>query len=120
MVRLLFRHLTGSRESQVDIIVLGSHSELILGRAPSAAIRFDPLEDRRVGRQHARISWTDDDPITFMLTDLGSRNGTFVNGRLLTASIVLHSGDVIQLGALGPEVEVKWEGAGSSKLQLIG
>lgn len=120
MVRLSVRHLTGARATQVDIIVLGSHTELILGRAPSAAIRFDPLEDRRVGRQHARISWTDDDPISFMLADLGSRNGTFVNGRLLTAPITLHPGDVIQLGALGPEVEVKWEGGGSSKLQLIG
>ena len=120
MVRLMFRHLTGARAPQLDIIVLGAHSELILGRAPSAAIRFDPLEDRRVGRQHARIAWTDDTPIAFVLSDLGSRNGTFVNGRLLTAPITLHSGDVIQLGALGPEVEVKWEGAGSSKLQLIG
>lgn len=120
MVRMWFRHLTGARASQVDSIVLGSQSEIVLGRAPSAAIRFDPLEDRRVGRLHARITWTDDDPISFMLADLGSRNGTFVNGRLLTAPIVLHSGDIIQLGALGPEVEVKWEGAGSSKLQLIG
>jgi serine protease Do len=120
MVRLSVRHVAGARAPQVDIIVLGSHTELILGRAPSAAIRFDPLEDRRVGRQHARISWTDDDPISFMLTDLGSRNGTFVNGRLLTAPITLHSGDIIQLGALGPEVEVKWDGGGSSKLQLIG
>lgn len=120
MVRLSIRHLTGSRANQVDNIVLGAHSELILGRAPSAAIRFDPLEDRRVGRQHARISWTDDEPIVFVLSDLGSRNGTFVNGRLLTAPIVLHSGDVVQLGALGPEVEVRWEGGGSSKLQLIG
>jgi pSer/pThr/pTyr-binding forkhead associated (FHA) protein len=120
MVRIIFRHITGARATQVDHIVLGSHSELILGRAPSAAIRFDPLEDRRVGRQHARISWTEDEPIVFMLSDLGSRNGTFVNGRLLTAPITLHSGDLIQLGAMGPEVEIKWEGAGSSKLQLIG
>jgi pSer/pThr/pTyr-binding forkhead associated (FHA) protein len=120
MVRLMFRHLTGARAPHVDNIVLESQTEILLGRAPSADIRFDPLEDRRVGRLHARISWTDDDPISFMLTDLGSRNGTFVNGRLLTATIDLHSGDVIQLGALGPEVEVKWEGAGSSKLLLIG
>lgn len=120
MVRLMFRHLTGSRAPEVDIIVLGAHQELILGRAPSAAVRFDPHEDRRVGRQHARISWTDEEPITFTLTDLGSRNGTFVNGRLLTAPITLHSGDVVQLGALGPEIEVRWEGAASSKLQLIG
>jgi serine protease Do len=120
LVRIIFRHLSGSRATQVDIIVLGAHQELILGRAPSAAVRFDPLEDRGVGRQHARIWWTDEEPIAFMLADLGSRNGTFVNGRLLTAPITLHSGDLIQLGALGPEVEVRWEGAGSSKLQFIG
>lgn len=109
MVRFIFRHISGSRATEVDIIPLGAHRELILGRAASAAVRFDPRADGSVGRHHARIGWTDDLPIRFMLADLGSRNGTFVNGHRVVHPVTLAVGDVIQLGARGPEVEVQWE-----------
>ncbi|MBK5187615.1 MAG: FHA domain-containing protein, partial [Gemmatimonadaceae bacterium] len=110
MVKMLFRHISGTRAAQADLITLGSHRELILGRAPSAAVRFDP-HDRHVGRHHARISWTDEEPPTFSIMDLRSVNGTFVNGRLITAPMRLSPGDIVQLGFLGPEVEVRWESA---------
>lgn len=109
MTFISFRHITGSRATQVDEIQLGAHRELIIGRAPSAAVRFDPREDRDVGRHHARISWTETDPIEFEIADLKSRNGTFVNGMLITTPMRLHAGDIIQLGALGPQLEVRWQ-----------
>ena len=120
MARLAFRHLTGARATQVDEIQLGAERELILGRTASAAVRFDPREDIRVGRVHARISWTGDEPTEFELEDLKSRNGTYLNGRLITTPVRLTSGDIIQLGALGPEVQVQWDVRTSSKLTLIG
>ena len=119
MFRLMFRHISGARASELDVIALEGQGELILGSAQSAAVRFDLLEER-VGRRHARISWTDETPNSFVLADLGSRSGTFLNWRLLSAPIILHSGDIIQLGAQGPEVEVRWEGAASAPLELIG
>ncbi len=109
MVRLIFRHITGARATEVDVVAVGAHRELILGRAWSAAVRFDPRADGSVGRHHARITPGDDDPTRFVLADLGSRNGTFVNGRPLVRPVVLRSGDVVQLGARGPEIEVRWE-----------
>ncbi|MDQ2667955.1 MAG: FHA domain-containing protein [Gemmatimonadota bacterium] len=120
MMKIMFRHITGSRATQVDVVALGAHQELILGRAPSAAVRFDPLHDRDVGRHHARISWSDAVPVIFEIADLKSRNGTYVNGRMITTPMRLHVRDVIQLGAQGPEIEVRWDTAPSTVLHLIG
>jgi serine protease Do len=121
MANIMFKHITGSRATQVDVVELGEHRELILGRAAGAAVRFDPLNDREVGRHHARISWSEATPPIFEIVDLKSRNGTFVNGRLITTPMRLNVGDLIQLGRQGPEVEVRWELAPkTSVLTLIG
>lgn len=120
MVRIAFRHITGARATQIDEIVLDKERELLLGRGASATIRFDPHLDVRVGRLHARILWTGDEPAQFELEDLKSRNGTFLNGRMITTPVRLASGDIIQLGALGPEVQVQWDMRVTSKLTLIG
>ena len=103
-VQLIFRHLTGSRATQVDVVPLGAHRELILGRAVSAAVRFAPRQDAAVGRYHARI-----EPGVgsgrFRVSDLGSRNGTLLNGRPVDKAADLCSGDILQLGVGGPQLE---------------
>jgi S1-C subfamily serine protease len=43
----------------------------------------------------------------FIVRDLGSRNGTFVNGRRIEADTPLADGDVIRCGAHGPEARVR-------------
>ncbi|MEW6566612.1 MAG: FHA domain-containing protein [Chloroflexota bacterium] len=53
------------------------------------------LSDSEISRQHARLSRT---PGGYLLEDLGSTNGTFVNGERLVAPRVLNHGDVIGLG----------------------
>lgn len=105
------RHISGSRATEVEVIPLGPHRELIIGRAASAAVRFDPRADRHVGRYHARIVWSGEGSTRFVLTDLRSRNGTFVNGVRVEEPIALNPGDVVRLGASGPELEVWWETA---------
>jgi serine protease Do len=106
MVRIIFRHITGARATEIEVVPLGAHRELILGRAPSAAVRFDPRGDACVGRHHARIAPSADDPHRFVLADLESRNGTFVNGARVERPTELRSGDIVRLGECGPEVEV--------------
>src|SRR5436309_7431841 len=58
--------------------------EVILGRALEADVR---VNDARASRLHARIT-TERDPQTsfarYRITDLGSTNGTIVNGQLIT------------------------------------
>lgn len=53
------------------------------------------IADAEVSRQHARINRT---PGGHVLEDLGSTNGTFVNGERLVSPRVLNSGDLVGLG----------------------
>ncbi|HYO65296.1 MAG TPA: adenylate/guanylate cyclase domain-containing protein [Archangium sp.] len=62
-----------------------------LGRHPSNTVR---LVDREVSKEHATIERMGRD---FILRDLGSSNGTFVNGRRV-AELRLRDGDEISLG----------------------
>lgn len=53
------------------------------------------INDPQVSRRHASLTW---DGRQFIIQDLGSANGTFVNGVRLTAPRALQPGDVIGLG----------------------
>jgi ABC-2 type transport system ATP-binding protein len=79
-------------------------SQVVVGRDPGAAdVVLD--QDTEVSRRHATFS-----PAGAGLTvqDLGSTNGTFVNGERLTATAPLKTGDRVQLGAT--EIEVRLPG----------
>lgn len=64
---------------------------LVIGRSEECDIS---LPDRQVSRTHARITWTGDG---YQLEDLGSKNGTHLNGQALTKPMPLHDGDEIQI-----------------------
>lgn len=67
--------------------------ELLIGRANTCALT---IADRYLSRQHARISRRED---RWSVEDLGSRNGTLLNGKRLAAPAELHLQDVVQLSA---------------------
>ncbi|HEX7795518.1 MAG TPA: FHA domain-containing protein [Vicinamibacterales bacterium] len=81
-----YRVIFGDRE------VALSSGEHILGRSNEVAIFVDSVG---VSRQHARITITPDGA---RVEDLGSKNGTRVNGRLVDAPMDLFDGAVIVLG----------------------
>jgi pSer/pThr/pTyr-binding forkhead associated (FHA) protein len=66
---------------------------ILIGRAPSADIR---ITDPQVSRLHARIEMRDDG---VYVEDLGSRNGTLVEGESMTGSRRLVGGDEIEIGS---------------------
>ena len=71
--------------------------EVIIGRAIEADVR---LNDSRASRLHARISRDRDlniDSDYYRIADLGSTNGTTVNGEIITETI-LNDGDKIVIG----------------------
>lgn len=67
--------------------------ETVLGRSPDCHIT---IEDPLISRQHARIV-VEQGVVTFH--DLGSRNGSRINGRPMTGSQVLVDQDRLRLGA---------------------
>lgn len=77
-----------------------------IGRAPECEL---VLKDSRVSRRHARLQARDG---VFVLTDLGSTNGTRVNGHRIT-ELVLGAGDRILIGDTNLVVEAAPAGAGA-------
>jgi ABC-type multidrug transport system ATPase subunit/pSer/pThr/pTyr-binding forkhead associated (FHA) protein len=69
-----------------------TRAEMIIGRDPSVDL---PISSPAVSRRHARLSREGD---AYVLEDLGSSNGTFVNDQKLVGRRQLKSGDQIRLG----------------------
>ncbi len=105
MEKLLLRHLKGSKAGETETFALSAYPDLLIGRDPASAVRFDPAQDDLVGRQHARITRDGPDATTFTLSDLDSRNGTFLNKQRVSGKVAIRAGDIVQLGAGGPEFE---------------
>ncbi len=66
--------------------------EITMGREPTNSL---PIDERSLSRSHARLVRTSSG---YTLQDLGSTNGTFVNGTNVTGLYPLKNGDVISLG----------------------
>ncbi len=102
---MLIKHLSGSKANQVEEFAIKHHNELIFGRDVSATVKYDPDRDDLVGRQHAKISPDPNDPNSFLVTDLNSTNGTFLNKQRLNGTMKLQPGDMVQFGPGGPEFQ---------------
>jgi S1-C subfamily serine protease len=91
--------LSGARLGQVETF---HKAYIAVGRHPLSDLRFDVERDLEVASRHAAI--VRQGPV-FVLRDLGSANGTFVNGHRLSGDVTLADGDVIGFGPTGPTIE---------------
>lgn len=66
-----------------------------IGRSEQSTVALSG--DGRVSRNHALVQRMDTGE--YYLTDLGSRNGTVLNGRLVASPTALKNGDLIRLGS---------------------
>ena len=95
-LRLTFR--AGSRMGEsIDL----AGAVVRIGRAEGNAVRTP--SDRMVSAEHAKIVRLEDG---YVLIDLESRNGTYLNGRRVDRSPLRH-GDVVGLGPGGPELRLE-------------
>jgi predicted component of type VI protein secretion system len=78
--------------------------QLIIGRDVTSSIA---IGDAEVSRKHARLTFQGG---KYVIEDLGSTNGTFVNGQRLTGPVVLKPGDLV---ALGEQIVLVYEGLAS-------
>lgn len=76
----------GAVVARVDVGV-----RLVFGRSEECDV---VIENRRVSRQHAEIVLRSDQ---YLLTDLRSSNGTFVNGTEVLGEVALNFGDTIEI-----------------------
>lgn len=67
------------------------NDSFLIGRAPDCDL---VVPDRQVSRHHARLRRTSEGHV---VEDLGSKNGTHVNGVLVSSPVSLQDGDVIQV-----------------------
>jgi two-component system cell cycle response regulator len=88
--RTVIKVLTGLEAGRVHLVVT---DELIVGRQSTCDLRID---DSSLSRQHCRIHKSNG---VFFVEDLGSRNGTQVNGVRIKAPVRLEDGALIQLAA---------------------
>ncbi|MDX1569123.1 MAG: FHA domain-containing protein [Xanthomonadales bacterium] len=86
--RLIIRNASGPARS----VYLGDEEDHTLGRDPDCEVE---IAHASVSRAHARVHVNGPD---WQIEDLGSKNGTFVNGEKLSGTRKLQPGSVIQLG----------------------
>lgn len=95
--------LTGAR-SGFALSASGEEGEILIGRHSDAKLQFHPEHDLQVSAFHAILTQQGN---LWVLEDLRSRNGTYINGVELSAATPVRSGDRITFGRGGPEVEVR-------------
>jgi pSer/pThr/pTyr-binding forkhead associated (FHA) protein len=85
--------------SELVGVTLPVTGPVVVGRSPGADI---VIGDDFVSGRHARVSPVGADAV---LEDLGSTNGTLLNGTLATGAQTLRPGDIIEIGAVRLKVE---------------
>jgi pSer/pThr/pTyr-binding forkhead associated (FHA) protein len=87
-------------DAEAQVYTLNTAQDAVIGREPDCQVVLDSAKYGGVSRRHALIRYQPES-LSFEISDLGSSNGTFVNGQRLLNSQVLKSGDRIQLGHSG-------------------
>lgn len=75
-----------------------------LGRDPQNEVACDPLQDDKVSTFHAQLLLTDNGQL--LLSDLGSSNGTFLDGVQVAAPVPISTGAVLSLGGAADGIQV--------------
>ena len=90
---------------------LPTTGEVLIGREPICDLVLNSNTYGMVSRHHAKVqsSQTPDGRISFLLCDLKSANGTYLNGSRLNGCQELHAGDRITFGNHGPEFVFEYQ-----------
>ncbi len=81
----------------------------VIGRDAGCQLR---IQSEHISRNHCVISRSDS---ALLIRDLGSTNGTFLNGKLIQGESVLLDGDAIKLGSVRLEISLSAAPAATPK-----
>jgi len=106
-------HVAGSRRGQRQ--ELPANGRIRFGRHPDCEVSFDPQRDIDASSRHAELRPRTAEPdgegrdatASWVLVDLGSSNGTYVEGRRVTESPIAENAPVhVEFGPGGPRVRL--------------
>jgi pSer/pThr/pTyr-binding forkhead associated (FHA) protein len=101
-VRVVIDHVAGSRKGQRQEFAAGLRVRF--GRHPECEVSFDPQRDIDASSRHAELRHVE---AAWVLVDLGSSNGTYVDGHRVTETPVAPNNPVsIEFGPGGPRVRL--------------
>ena len=101
-MRVVVDHVAGSRRGQRQEFAAGSR--LRFGRHPECEVSFDPQRDIDASSRHAELRQVD---AGWVLTDLGSSNGTYVDGHRVTETPIVRNIPVaVEFGPGGPRIRL--------------
>ncbi len=101
-MRVVIDHVAGSRRGQRQEFPVGAR--LRFGRHPECEVSFDPQRDIDASSRHAELRSADDG---WILVDLGSSNGTYVDGKRVTEAPVAGAIPIsIEFGPGGPRIRL--------------
>ena len=112
-MRVVIDHIAGSRRGQRQ--EFAASARVRFGRHPDSEVSFDPHRDIDASSRHAELrvvetphaSATEPVSQTWVLVDLGSSNGTYVEGHRVTESPVARNVPVsIEFGPGGPRIRL--------------
>lgn len=107
-MKFTFTHMKGSRAGTTQEI---TGDVVTVGRDPANQLSFDPVVDDKVSSFHASLTVQG---AQVLVTDVGSRNGTFVNGHKITAPTPIVPGAVVQFGDAGPTCAIMFSAAAAA------
>ena len=101
-MRVVIDHVAGSRRGQRQEFPAGARVRF--GRHPECEVSFDPQRDIDASSRHAELRRAE---TGWVLVDLGSSNGTYVEGHRVTETPVVQNLAVsIEFGPGGPRVRL--------------
>src|ERR1043165_1899179 len=101
-MRVVIDHIAGSRAGQRQEFPAGDRVRV--GRHPGCEVSFDPHRDIDASSRHAELRQVD---AGWVLVDLGSSNGTYVDGHRVTETPIVRNLPVaVEFGPGGPRIRL--------------